>query len=294
MRTPLGKWIVPPSQQRQHHFAYACQDNLWIRQDVENTYSEFRQFAVDKGYLDMQRTVDIGDIPCEAMPVEVQNDVEASTWSYTQPPQWQHAFKRPQITPVNTFADFVESLQPWEQELLQHTEYTSEPFDFCSDLQPHLRAVSDASVRHETQGAFGWALRNEQSVNVASGMGPARGGGKVTSHRAEAYGLLALLRFLIKMAEFSEMQRQWIEIIATDSLSLLDTLRGKDEARLEGERDELINLSGSKVDLNCVSADWDVLIEIQDSLAQLLQIRLQHVKGHQDRQQSYQNLDQLG
>jgi hypothetical protein len=43
-----------------------------------------------------------------------------------------------------------------------------------------------------------------------------------------------------------------------------------------------------------LSFRWGVLIEIQDSLAQLPQIRLQHVKGHQDRQQSYQNLDQLG
>lgn len=242
----------------------------------------------------MQLTVKICVIPCEAVLVEVQKDVEASTWSCTQSPQWQHAFRRPQITPVNTFAGFVGSLQPWEQELLQHTEYTSEPFDFCSDLQPHLRAVSDGSVRHETQGAFGWALRNEQGVNAASGMGPARGGGKVTSYRAEAYGLLVLLRFLIKMAEFSEMQRQWIGIIATDRLSLLDTLRGKDETRMERERDEPINVSGTKVDLNCVSADWDVLIEIQDSLALLPQIRLQHVNVHQDRQQSYQNLDQLG
>ena len=71
-------------------------------------------------------------------------------------------------------------------------------------------------------------------------------------------------------------------------------LTRKDEARMERERDEPINLSGTRVELNCTSADWDVLIEIQDSLAKLPQIRLQHVKGHQDRHQTYQNLDQLG
>ena len=294
LRTPLGKWLVPPSQQRQRYFAYAWSNTLWIRQDVDNSYLEFQRFALDEGYLAMNRMVSINAIPSEAVPVEVQYNEDTTTWVYMSPPQWQNAFRKPPILPPNTFAAFVESLSPWEQELLQHTEYTMDPFDLCCDLQPHLRAVSDGSVRCETQGAFGWAMRNEQGLTVVSGMGPARGGGKMTSYRAEAYGLLAVLRFLIRMAEFAEMQQQWIGIIATDSLSLLDTLRGKDEARMERERDEPINLSGTSVELNCTSADWDVLIEIQDSLAKLPQIRLQHVKGHQDRHQTYQNLDQLG
>ena len=294
LRTPLGKWLVPPSQQRQQHFAYARNNILWIRQEDENNYVEFQQFAVDEGYLDMQRTVAITDIPSEAVPVEVNYNEDTTTWSCTSPPQWHNAFRRPPTPALNTFVDLVRSLSPWEQELLQHTEYTAEPYDLCCDLQPHLRAVSDGSVRCETQGAFGWAMRNEHGVSVATGMGPARGGGTITSYRAEAYGLLALMRFLIRMAEFTEMQQPWIGRIATDSLSLLDTLRGKDDTRMERERDEPINLSGSKVELNCISADWDVLIEIQDALTKLPQICLQHVKGHQDRHRAYQNLDQLG
>jgi hypothetical protein len=63
--------------------------------------------------------------------------------------------------------------------------------EFCVDLQPHLRAVSDGSVRNETQGTFGWSIRNENGTSIVSGMGPARGGGKVSSYRAEAYGMLS-------------------------------------------------------------------------------------------------------
>jgi hypothetical protein len=112
-----------------------------------------------------------------------------------------HIVVRGTITnpPVTIFTESVANLQAWEQELLQYVEFMSEPFEFCTDLQPHLRVVSDGSVRMETQeGAFGWYMRNEFNNTVASGMGPARGGGTLTSYRAEAYGImLAILRFLI-------------------------------------------------------------------------------------------------
>ena len=59
------------------------------------------------------------------------------------------------------------------------------------------------------------------------------------------------------------------------------------------ERDEPINISSAKVVLDCVAADWDVLIEIQDAIIRLPDIKLQHVEGHQDRTRAYQNLSQL-
>ena len=79
------------------------------------------------------------------------------------------------------------------------------------------------------------------------------------------------------------MLLQWSGVIATDSLSLLDTLFGHDELRMDKERDEPINLNTAKVVLNSAAADWDVLTEIQDAIIRLPQLKLQHVKGHQDR-----------
>jgi hypothetical protein len=58
-------------------------------------------------------------------------------------------------------------------------------------------------------------------------MGPASGR-KPTSYRAEAYGLLSLLRFLIRLREFSHMHEEWSGEIATDSKSVLDTLNEGD------------------------------------------------------------------
>jgi hypothetical protein len=97
------------------------------------------------------------------------------------------------------------------------------------------------------------------------------------------------------MAEFEEMRVPWTGVVATDSLSLLDTLFGRDETRRERERerDEPINLSGSKIVMDCLSPDWDILIEIQEALQKLPNIRLEHVKGHQDRDRRFADLPQM-
>ena len=211
------------------------------------------------------------------------------------PPQsnHRHVEQRSPAAPT-TFAEYVASLPAWESKILQYAEFVAEPFEFCVDLQPQLRAVSDGSVRHGTQGAFGWSMRNEFGATVASGMGPARGGGVVTSYRAEAYGMLSMLRFLIRMAEFAKMQLPLKGIVATDNQSLLDTLFGHDEIRRERERDEPANLSESKIILDCLAPDWDVVIKIQDALNKLPHIKLEHVKGHQDRDRQYYELDEMG
>jgi hypothetical protein len=118
---------------------------------------------------------------------------------------------------------------------------------------------------------------------VAWGMGPAYGM-RPQSYRAEGYGLLSILRFLIRMAEFTEKTDPWSGIIGTDSLSVLDTLQGKVQAGVGRDRMHApIIMRGEAVVLDTLSADWDVLVEIQYAMTQLPGIQLQYVKGHQDR-----------
>ena len=44
-----------------------------------------------------------------------------------------------------------------------------------------------------------------------------------------------------------------------------------------------ILISGEAVVLDTMSADWDILVEIQYAMTQLAGIQLQYGKGHQDR-----------
>jgi hypothetical protein len=180
-------------------------------------------------YHALQQTINIGNIPDRATPIVVTQLSAADVWHASHPPNIEFSYTLPLKPTVHTFIDLVNTMEPWEKEILTYADFTGEPFDFCEDLQPCIRAVSDGSVRRETQGAFGWSIRNEGGITVASGMKPARGGGTVLSYRAEAYGMLSLLRFLIRIAEHAEMSFQWSGVIATDSLSLLDTLFGHDE-----------------------------------------------------------------
>lgn len=134
-------------------------------------------------------------------------------------------------------------------------------------------------------------LSSVGSERLAFGMGPARGRSP-HSYRAEAYGLLSFLRFLIRVREFTGMHEPWVGILATDSQSVLDTLQLGDS---DPQEEELpVDLDHGEVVLDCLRPDWDVLIEIQSALRNLPRVRLQYVEGHQDRKSPYQSLNLLG
>jgi ribonuclease HI len=158
-------------------------------------------------------------------------------------------------------------------------------------LESTFRAVSDGSVRHHTHGAFGLVLSSSTGERLAYGMGPASGQ-KPTSYRAEAYGLLSLMRFLIRVKEYSAMHEDWSGTIGTDSQSVLETLHG---GHMDSQVvDTPVDLSRGRVVLEPLCPDWDVLIEIQDAMTHLSQVQLAYVKGHQDWDQSYERLNLMG
>ena len=99
--------------------------------------------------------------------------------------------------------------------------------------------------------------------------------------------MLSLLRFLIRLAEFTCKFDQWHGIIATDSKSLLDTLFG---TALSAQDCQAIKTLQST---DALQADWDVVVEIHRALAVLPGITLRHIKGHQDRKTRYDNLTLL-
>ena len=100
-------------------------------------------------------------------------------------------------------------------------------------------------------------------LQVATGKGPARGP-RPSSYRAEAYGLLSILRFFIRLAEFTGRLEQWEGVLVTDSQSVLRTLGGGDQTFKE--TDEPVRIDGNKVVLDVLCPEWDILIEIQEAL----------------------------
>ena len=291
LRTPLGRWLHPPQKQRRRHYAYHHRRILWIHHEAD-MYTEWKRTGfVSPLFLATGTTASFEDLSNFAQPVQVQQSSDSQSWIvhdpgrpilYTPPP--------PHINTHPTFTHYVRTLNAWEAELLQHSETTQDSYSFCVEAQPCFRAGSDGSVRYKTQGSFGWTIRNERNERVAEGMGPARGT-QVSSYRAEACGMLSILLFLIRIAEYTEMYFPWKGVIGTDSQSLLDTLHGNDVDPQQTETP--MSLDGGKVVLDVLCPDWDILIEIQIALEKLPHVKLEYVKGHQDRTKPYDQLDTM-
>ena len=189
----------------------------------------------------------------------------------------------------STFDQYIFQLAPWESQLLTSSiDLQTDPFSVSLALSYGIRGVSDSSVWIKKLGAYGWTMNNDVGQRAAEGMGPAPGA-KPNSYRSEAYGMLAMLSFLRRLAEFTSQHEPWTGIIATDSLSLVDTIRGVRRNDKEcADRD----IPGQPLD-PAVSPEWDLVNLIRQILATMSALQLQHVRGHQDRRVAFRNLPLL-
>ena len=88
------------------------------------------------------------------------------------------------------------------------------------------------------------------------------------------------------------MHEEWSGIIGTDSQSVLDTLSTGDPD-IQDE-DIPVDLNEGAVVLDALCPEWDVLIEIQEAMKTLPRVKLVYVKGHQDRDCAYEQIDLMG
>ncbi|KAI2511241.1 hypothetical protein MHU86_3207 [Fragilaria crotonensis] len=137
-------------------------------------------------------------------------------------------------------------------------------------------------------GAFGWTLSTDLGERSAEGMGPAPGANP-NSYRSEAYGMLAMLCFLKRLAEFTYQHEPWCGTLATDSLSLVETVLGikRKPSVMEAAVSEPEPV---QLPLDPLSPEWDLIVNIRRLLCEMPGLSLEHVRGHQDRRGTYQRL----
>ena len=219
LHQPLGDWVLTSiHDHRQQHFCYWDRDHLWVR--VAHGYIRC-DHDQDHHYQEVPQVIkQWNQIAAEATPMEAEM-VSPGQWRWTNATY----VLVPSRPPSSTFQEFVESLPEWEKELLRHTKLATDPYSVGVALEHGLRAVSDGSEWFRTQGSFGWILASDLGDRLATGMGPARSS-KPNSYRSEGYGMLALLCFLRRLAEFIQLHDPWQGLIATDSKSLIDTIYG--------------------------------------------------------------------
>ena len=280
LHQPLGDWVIDSIRDhRQRQFCYWAWNYLWIR--VDNGYVKCDPIQA-REFQESEEIYSWEEIPTEATPMEAEI-IQPGFWKCTTA-----TYTLVQgITPATTFEEFVRTLPTWEQELLQHTTLASDAYSIGVALEHGLRAVSDGSTWFQTQGSFGWILSSDTGERLAIGMGPARGP-KPNSFRSEGYGMLALLSFLKRIAEFINLHDPWEGILATDSKSLIDTVRiptPSNQSHVHG--------STYKRPLDPLTPEWDVVIGVQSLLREMPGLQLQHIKGHQDERREFHRLPLL-
>ena len=290
----LGMWLLACHKLSQQHQCYMfAGDVLWARHGTN--YVKCLEYPRSPTMTYMRygetcTTLQWDDLPMEAIPTEAQ---------YKGRGLWRQLGRVEAVdlivtTPPTTFSQFVANLDDWETELLKHTCLFTDPRSIGVALDHGIRAVSDGSEWYRTQGSFGWAMSDDAGNRVATGTGPARSQTPY-SYRSESYGMLALLCFLKRLAEFTEQWEPWHGTVATDSQSLIDTLYGKTPPSMQDpygttHRDRTSLMT---VVLDPLIAEWDVIVSIQILLREMPGLTLIHVRGHQDKKIPYHRLPLL-
>ena len=287
---PLDAWICPHLDRRQKQYAYYEQttqcygaDTLWIR--YQETYVRCTPTDSLWTFRETSHRRKWEELPSTVRPAQVTT-IGSLLWKM----KYAAAVHiPPPISTPSLFTQYVSPLPPWEAELLQYLEFSHDPFTASHDLMQGIRAVSDGSVWEDNQGAFGWTLSTIDGTRIAQGMGPARGA-KVDSYRAEAYGMLAILCLLKHLAIFTHQNVPWDGILATDSQSLLEAITVKPDMI---SQHALYSKLKDVTDLEVTCPEWDLLSSILLELRRWPAVRLQHVRGHQDRTTDYERLSLL-
>ena len=285
---PLGDWLDSGDQlRRQWPFYYDLRSKfLYVRHQDQYLQYEHQSDQVFIHSRSLTWTPHSHSLPVHATMLHGQD-----MWQIQHPIPVLPTSPLPQIP--ETFQEYVDCLPLWEQDLFAQLEmsfgcYTLldliDQYPVESPSSNHdkpqqlssLIAVSDGSSM-EGNMTFGWTMSLPNGQRLAGCAGPAPGS-KDSSFRAEAYGMLSMLRFLFHLTSFCAATPTWQTQFSTDNQPLLKRIR-------EYQRYNTYYPNAT------ANADWDVLQAIVTTCAQMTIVPFfRHVKGHQDDKTAYDNL----
>ena len=262
LKQPLGRWLQPARKlRREWHSYYNIDfDELYIS-DAEGKTRIHPRLPSGFSYQADGYTT---ELPENSVPINTLRNNKAIHISHPTPliPVYK-------AVPSNTFEAFLESLPDWERILLEHVNFQVDFYTLhhCLSTGQACIGVSDGSVRGD-MGAFGWCISHSDGTRLATGMGPAQGSAP-SSYQAEGYGMLAILRFLVRLCEFCGSKPLGTAMFC-DNQALVNRII----KRLHCTR---------WYPNETITSDWDVIQAIISTLQTFDQCPyIEHVKGHQD------------
>ena len=274
LKQPLGRWLVGPHKLRREWHSYVDTRNneLFLNSNSRPGKEKFFiQPTLQQGFS-LQADGHTNELPLTSVPVALLYTKHAIHISKPSPqmPVYRE-------TPTNTFESFMSTIPEWEQILLEHISYHSDFYTLhhCLSTGQACIGVSDGSVRGD-MGAFGWCISNVHGERLATGMGPAQGMAP-SSYRAEGYGMLAILRFLVRLCEFSGSPPLCTAMFC-DHLALVNKIV---------KRIRCTHWYPNET----ITSNWDIIQAIVYTLQTFPKCpEIKHVMGHQDNHTTYDQL----
>ena len=274
LRKPLGKWLVSADKFRKKWTTLHDHASEKLFYLTPLGYTQHSKLSID---YDKEPDQDIihPRIPLHAVPVDTLE--RQYTWSIMR--GWKdHTRDYPSETPrVNTVVELATRLATWERLLLHHLEVT----DITEDTTWHALTTTTCYIATDGsapsgKGSFAWVISDSEGEILAQCHGPVFGA-KISSYRAEAYGILSVLRYLLQLSHIrgrttTEANTILPHPLVCDNKAIVDRIN-----RLKHWKRIYPNVT--------MESDWDVLAEIKATLEALgptSQPTFGHIKGHQD------------
>jgi hypothetical protein len=263
LKQQLGKWTIPQEQRRRHWTFWYDQQTDRLYQFTEDRITQHHRMWYD---FDEDGTM-IDALPESAIPVDVERRDHA--WRLKQYTPRQPATGTTTEEDVNTISQRIQQLQQWEKELLEGVHMQLQDNTMKHEFTRPLKIASDGSVQGH-RASYAWIIANEEGMRLATCKGPAYGC-KPTSYRAEGYGILSALRFLLLLERIWGTRSQCQ--LACDNEAAVKQCRQKYDPTKVQPNQTLIE-------------EWDVMVEIWTTMKHLnTTVSIQHIKGHADTKQ---------
>jgi len=215
-------------------------------------------------------------IPAHAVPVDTLE--RPYTWSIMRRrTQHTNVCQTAEVT-ANTVLEQTTQLAAWDRLLLQHLEVSDRTEDaIWHALTTTTCYLATDGSAPDGKGSFAWVISDGEGEILAQCHGPVFGA-KISSYRAEAYGILSILRYLLQL---SRIRRS----TTTETNTILSHPLVCDNKAVVHRINELKQWKRIYPNVT-MESEWDVLAEIKATLEALTppsQPTFDHIKGHQDR-----------
>lgn len=281
LQQTLGPWLLSPGKLSRIYEYYTDGSTLFVRQSSPLVHPMFHKHSRLTSHSfanDSHGECSFNDLPDIAVPTSVY---------YTD------NCYRFVVTPLTPSLISPLSTEMWrvDEEVPTVIQIKQRLFSISPEQQKDFHVASDASVK-SGKGAFGWVIAHQSHGLLAIGKGRVPGHG-MSSYRAEAWGMLSVLRFLLRLKTqnlFDITSAQWF--LECDNLSLITrvskiSLATQQPAYTDEDSSESMEQMSATyyvryLQANPLIPEWDILNAILQisSLFKLCQVT--HIRGHQD------------